>query len=141
MFISYGTVRQAFAGSVGSVANKETSIQNAALLAVGAEPGVMVWRNQTGVFRAMDDPARIIKVGNPGAPDVLGVVAVTITPAMVGQIVGVAIGPEFKTVRGRQSDKQKAWAAAFEKRGGRYRLIRSPDEMREFIEAVKRGEA
>lgn len=119
---------------------QETSIQNAALLEVGTDPDVMVWRNQTGVFRAMDDPDRVIKVGNPGAPDILGVVAVTITPDMVGKTIGVAIAPEMKTGRGKQAENQGKWQRAFERRGGVYRLVRSPGELRDMVEAVKNGD-
>lgn len=122
------------------MANQETNIQNSAFLTVGTDPAVMVWRNQTGVFRAMDDPARVIKVGNKGAPDALGVVAVTITPDMVGKTIGVAIAPEFKTSRGRASADQINWGKAFTRRGGQWRLIRSAEEMRAFIEGVKRGQ-
>lgn len=118
---------------------QETNDQNAALLAVGTDPEVMVWRNQTGVFRSMDDPDRLIKVGNPGAPDALGVVAVTITPDMVGKTIGVAIAPEFKTAKGKASAPQRNWGAAFIRRGGLWRLIRSPDEMKAFVEDVKNG--
>lgn len=119
--------------------NQETNEQNAALIAVGTDPHVMVWRNQTGVFRAMDDPDRIIKVGNKGAPDALGVVMVTVTPDMVGKTIGVAIAPEFKTAKGKASVDQKNWGAAFIRRGGLWRLIRSPDEMRAFVDDVKCG--
>lgn len=117
---------------------RETNIQNSALLEVGRDAGVMVWRNQTGVFRTMDGE-RVVKVGNAGAPDALGVVAVTITPDMVGKTIGVAIAPEFKTPKGKQEGEQKDWQAAFVRRGGVYRLIRSPGEMRDFVEDVKHG--
>ena len=120
----------------GGMSEKNT--QNAALLLVGARHDVMIWRNQTGKFLSMDGQ-RVVKVGNPGAPDALGVVQVTITPDMVGKTIGVAIAPEFKTQTGRQSDRQKDWQAAFEKRGGIYRLIRSPGELVQLVEDVKHG--
>ena len=120
------------------MANKETNEQNQALLAVGLNPDVMVWRNQTGLFKTMDG-IRTVRVGNAGAPDALGVVAVTITTDMVGKTIGVAIAPEFKTRKGRQQQEQKDWQAAFEKRGGIYRLIRSPGELVQLVEDVKHG--
>lgn len=85
----------------------------------------------------MDDPARIIKVGNPGEADTLGVVAVTITPEMVGQTIGVAVASEFKTAKGRQSDQQKAFQAAWERRGGVYVLARSSEDIHEAIEKIR----
>lgn len=121
------------------MANKETNLQNSILLDIGARQDVFVWRNQTGVFRSFDNPDRIIKVGNPGAPDILGVVMTTITPDMVGMQVGIAIGPEIKTGTGRQSDQQKKWEAAFTARAGVYRIIRSTAEMVKLISDVKAG--
>ena len=117
----------------------EKRIQNEALLSVGTRLDVMVWRNIVGKYRLMSAPESVIQIGNPGAPDALGVVQVTITPDMVGKTIGVAIAPEFKTQTGRQSDRQKDWQAAFEKRGGIYRLIRSPGELVQLVEDVKHG--
>ena len=116
----------------------EKNTQNAALLLVGARHDVMIWRNQTGKFLSMDGQ-RVVKVGNPGAADAIGVVAVTITPDMVGKTIGVAIAPEFKARRGKQADEQKDWQAAFERRGGVYRLIRQPEELVTMVEDVKHG--
>jgi hypothetical protein len=118
---------------------KEKNIQNLALIAVGARSDCMVWRNHVGCYRSMDDPTRIVRVGTPGAPDALAVVSMVITPDMVGKTIGVAVGPEFKNFKGRQSEQQKNWQAAFEKRGGIYKLIRSETEMVTFINDVTLG--
>lgn len=122
------------------MANLEVSkVQNPSLLAVGARPDVLINRTQAGVFRAMDDPRRVVKVGTPGMPDSMLVVAVTITADMVGKTVGIACAAEFKTDTGRQSKPQKSWQAAFEKRGGQYAIIRSAAEMVAFVNKVKAG--
>lgn len=113
--------------------------QNPALLAAGQRPDVLVWRQQVGVFRAYDDPSRIVKVGVPGMSDSGMIVAVTITPEMVGKTIGVAVQPEFKTSNGRQREAQRNWQTAVEKRGGVYRLIRSPAEMLALIRDVQNG--
>lgn len=113
--------------------NAETNIQNGILLAVGSRPDCMAWRNQVGGFRAMDDPQRIIRVGVPGSPDILSVVAVTITPDMVGKTVGVAVGIEAKTASGKQREDQAKWQQAFEHRGGIYLLSRSPEQAVEDV--------
>jgi hypothetical protein len=105
----------------------EKNIQNECLLAVGQMADVMIWRNHTGKYRHISDPKTIIIVGTNGAPDALGVVA------------GRAIGVEFKTHTGRQSDAQKAWQAAFTVRGGRYALVRSVADMLAFIDEVRRS--
>lgn len=120
--------------------NRETrEAQNPALLAVGARPDVLVWRQQSGVFRSYDDPRRIVRVGQPGMADAGMIVAVTITPEMVGKTVGVAVQPEFKTPRGRQSEAQKNWQAAVETRGGVYAIVRSAEEMNELVAQIQRG--
>ena len=101
----------------------EAVIQNKWILANGARRDLMVWRNITGVFKMVRGDG-IIKVGTPGAPDALGVEAVTITADMVGQTIGRAIAVEFKTATGRQSPEQARWQSAFEARGGLYRIVR-----------------
>lgn len=114
--------------------------QNPALLEVGARPDVLVWRQQVGVFRAMDNPQRIVHVGVPGMADAGMIVAVTISPEMVGKTVGIAVQPEFKTRTGRQRVAQENWQRAVEQRGGVYQLVRSADEMAALVARVQRGE-
>lgn len=109
------------------------------MLAVGARPDVLVWRQQSGMFRSFDDPSKVVRVGQPGLADSLAVVAVQITPEMVGRTIGVAVASEFKTSTGRQSDVQRNWQRAFEQRGGIYRLIRSADDMLALVEDVQHG--
>ena len=121
--------------------NRETrTVQNPALVAVGARPDVLVWRQQSGLFRAYEDPDRLVRVGQPGMSDALAVVAVKITSDMVGKTIGVAVAPEFKAGRGQQSQPQRDWQAAFEKRGGVYAVIRSAAEMVGLVDRVQRGE-
>lgn len=112
----------------------EKNIQNRALLAFGCRPDVLLFRHHVGRFRSLDDPTRIIKVGNPGEADTLGVYALTITPEMVGMTIGAALAVEFKTAKGRQSDPQKLWQAAWEKRGGLYVLARSTEDIDDAIQ-------
>ena len=120
--------------------NRETrEAQNPALLEVGARSDVLVWRQQVGVFRSYDDPSRVVRVGLPGMSDAGMIVAVTITPDMVGKTIGVAVQPEFKTSKGKQREKQERWQKAVEQRGGIYRLIHSAAEMLRLVEDVKHG--
>lgn len=115
----------------------EKNIQNASLLAIGSDPDVLAMRLQSGIFRSMDDPSRIVKVGTPGVSDSIAVVRVKITQEMVGKDIAIIAAAEFKTAKGKQREAQIKWQEAFEKRGGKYRLIRSPDEMKDFIDEVK----
>jgi hypothetical protein len=118
---------------------KEKNIQNASLLAIGSDPDVLAMRLQSGVFRSMDDPSRIVKVGTPGVSDSIAIIRIVITPDMVGKSIAVCAAAEFKTLKGKQREAQVKWQAAFEKRGGKYRLIRSVEEMNGFINAIKQN--
>lgn len=122
------------------MSNPETVIQNRCLLEIGCDPGVMAWRQQVGAYRMLNRDV-VVKVGDKGASDALLVVAVKITPEMVGQTIGAAVGAEFKTATGRQSPDQKLWQENLERRGGIYRLVRSPEEMRQLVDDVKSGVA
>ena len=120
--------------------NRETrTAANPALLAVGQRRDVMAWKQPTGVFRAYDNPQQIIKVGTPGQSDAMMVVAVTITPDMVGKTIGVAVAPEFKTATGRQRENQVNWQHAFELRGGIYQIVRNAEDMLHLVERVQAG--
>ncbi len=118
--------------------NKETrTVQNPAMLAAGGRRDVLVWRQQSGLFYTHD--GNPVRVGLPGMADAGMIVAVTVTPEMVGKTIGVAVQPEFKTRGGRQSEPQQNWQAAVEKRGGVYRLVRSAAEMDQLIADVQNG--
>lgn len=116
------------------------AVQNPALLAASAVPGVLAFRQQSGVFRAMDDPARVVRVGLPGMADAGLIVAVEITPAMVGRVIGASLQMEFKTATGRQSADQRSWAEAVRRAGGVYELVRSADQVPEIISRIRRGQ-
>lgn len=115
------------------------TVQNPALLAASALPGVLVFRQMSGVFRSMSDPDRVVRVGLPGMADAGAIVRVLITPDMVGKTVGVALQTEFKTATGRQADDQRTWAEAVRRAGGIYELVRSADQMTELVERVRSG--
>lgn len=103
--------------------NQETNIMNKYLLHFSGA-GAMVWRNNTGKFRSLTDPQRIVTVGQVGSADIIGVQPVTITADMVGKVIGQAIAIEVKTPTGKQSQEQKNWQQAFEQHGGIYILGR-----------------
>jgi hypothetical protein len=120
--------------------NAETrTVQNPALLVAGARPDVLAWRQQSGLFRQFEAPHTPVRVGLPGMADAGMIVAVTITPDMVGKTIGVAVQPEFKAGRGQQSASQAGWQRAVEARGGVYRLVRSDADMLALIADVQAG--
>ena len=122
------------------MANAETNLKNEILLALGCLPDVYIQNQPTGRFRGYDNPDRVVKIGTPGQADLAAVVAVTITPDMVGQTVGLAWYPEVKTAKGTQRETQELWQLAVEKRGARYDLVRSPAQALEILAAIRRGE-
>lgn len=120
--------------------NRETrTVQLPAMLAVGQRDDVLIWRQQSGLFRQFEAPHTPVRVGLPGMADAGMIVAVTITADMVGKTIGVAVQAEFKTNRGRQSDAQVNWQSAVEQRGGIYRVVRSPEELTQLVEDVQNG--
>lgn len=121
--------------------NPETRIQNASIKRVGTRRDVLIWRQHVGKYRHVKQPDLVISIGSPGMADSMAVVAVTITPDMIGKTIGVAVAAEFKTPRGRQAEEQAKWQRAFEARGGVYRLVRSEDEMEQLVEDVRSGRA
>lgn len=119
------------------MANPETDLKNEILLELGQRPDVYIQNTPCGVFRALDSERRV-RIGNPGQSDLYAVVAVTITPDMVGQTVGVAWFPEVKTARGSQQDNQKLFAHAVTRRGAEYSLIRSVEQALEALRKIQR---
>ena len=119
--------------------NAETNIQNRIMLELSAA-GWMVWRNNTGSFRAMNDPNRIIRVGQVGSPDILAVRPTIITADMVGQTIGVCVGIEVKTATGRATQEQRQWLAVVRLHGGFAAVVRSVDEARAAIARARMGE-
>jgi len=119
------------------MAQKEetTKVQNPCFLAASDYP-VIMWRQQAGLYRAYDDPRRVVRVGLAGMADSAMIVPVLITQEMVGKTLGVAVQVEFKTETGRQSEPQKNWQSAVIKAGGRYELIRSVDQFRTLVESL-----
>ncbi len=119
--------------------SERNSVQNPSLLLAGQRSDTLIWRQQSGVFRSYDTPDRIVRVGTPGMADAGAIVAVTITPDMVGQTIGVAVQVEFKTPTGRQSNDQKRWQLATEKRSGIYCLVKSTNDMENLLNDISTG--
>lgn len=115
---------------IGRVANHSaahSNLLNSILLALGRHSDVLIWKTQNGTFRAMDNPSRIVKTGNPGSSDIFAVVAPS------GRFVSI----EVKTGSGVQSDAQKCWQASVERRGGIYGVVRSIEDALKLIEKAK----
>lgn len=64
----------------------------------------------------------------PGFSDLFGLVAVEITPDMVGQRVAIFTAIEVKSARGRATEKQRNFLRAVNDNGGRAGVARSADD-------------
>jgi hypothetical protein len=99
--------------------SSEAVIQQNIRLALGQRDDIFMFRINVGVFRPMrGEQARAIRSAPDGTPDLLGVKA-----------HGQAFGIEVKASKGRQSQAQKNWQRAWEKRGGIYILARSVEDV------------
>jgi hypothetical protein len=104
----------------------ETQIQDIVLDTMIADPLCCLWRNNIGLSTHWPDGSRRISpikygVGNPGGADLLGLRA------------GVPLAVETKTVRGRLSPEQRAFARAWTDRVGVYAVVRSEDDTRALL--------
>lgn len=81
--------------------------------------GFLVWKNNIGVVKT---ETRYQTYGLKGSPDIIGC-----TPS------GVFFGCEVKTGKAVQNKHQKAFQKAVEKRNGIYIVVRSIEQLKEFI--------
>lgn len=119
----------------------ESKLLAAIRLAVGARPDFMLSRVNAGVYCAPDNSQVRIRTAPNGFPDIIGTQLrrVKITRKMestfgryedeIWRYYGQAIAIETKAPRGKQSEAQAAWQAAFEAVGGVYVLPRSVEEV------------
>lgn len=112
----------------------EAQILREVLLAVSALPGVLVWRQNSGLFYAPDGRGgfRRVRAAMPGAADLTGLLP-----------DGRRLEIEVKTDRGRLRSEQVRFAAAVLSHGGVYILARSVrDAVRGVLaETARRGVA
>jgi hypothetical protein len=101
----------------------EKNIQSEIMLTLSSM-GALVWRNQVGTFRALNNDG-IVKIGQTGQADLMAVYN------------SKFIGIEVKTLKGKQADDQKLWQYALEKRGGIYRVCRSVQDAVDLINSLK----
>jgi len=105
-----------------------SKLKNEILLALGRRPDVLVWNNPTGMFTPYDRPlSPPVRCGIPGQADILAVVGPR------GRLVGI----ECKTGSGTQSEAQKSWQNALERRGGVYGVVRSVEDAINLVQSAK----
>jgi hypothetical protein len=110
----------------------EQSVQQAIRLALGTHPGIKVFRNNVGAFKAPD--GRVIRYGLiTGSGDLIGWRTVTITPDMVGTRIAQFVSVEVKTPKGVVRPEQAVWADNVRKAGGIAVIARSVDDVNFLI--------
>lgn len=125
---------------------REMVIKAEVLREIGARPGIMVMKLQSGVFNSLDGKHRV-KVGVNGCPDTFVfqqrqyTVVDTVNPGGFQPhekrwelVAPFPIAAEFKSALGRQRPEQKAWQAAWEAIGGTYVLVRGLPDILEVLE-------
>jgi hypothetical protein len=115
------------------MANDETIIQQRIRLALGREPSLRLFRNNTG---SLPDPRtkRPVQFGLcKGSADLIGWKQLTITPDMVGQKVAVFASIEVKTPTGRLTPEQQTWLNAVQAAGGVAGIARSVEDAQRIL--------
>jgi len=104
----------------------ETAIVKGILAALGRDPRIRIWRNNTGAFR--DATGRLVRFGLPGSADITGIM----------RRGGRRLEIEVKTATGRQTEQQAAFQNMITLYGGVYILARSVDEAMDGVEGALR---
>jgi hypothetical protein len=119
---------------------RESIVQRTVMLAASAA-GWTTWRNNTGQAWAGDSsrlPGGSILIRNPrplhaglckGSSDLIGLRPVTVTAAMVGQILAQFVALEVKGPRGRITQEQKRFLEFIRTKGGLAILARSAEDI------------
>lgn len=110
----------------------EASVLAKVLDALARVPGVVVWRNASGLARM---GKRVIRygVGGNGAADVLGIVT---TDEGLGRFLAIEVK---RPNGGRVEPHQTAWLDEINRRGGYAVVVRSIEEALFAAQAAKRG--
>lgn len=104
----------------------ETDSTKLIRLKYSQDPNVVLWRNNVGVL--IDKTGRPVRYGLANeskamnnrykSADLIGIRRVTITPDMVGSVVGVFMSVEVKTLTGSVKPAQQSWADLIASYGG-----------------------
>ena len=128
---------------------KETPVQQRVRLEAGYSD-IMLWRNNVGVLPDRDGRPVRFGLANESAKqnaefkssDLIGIYPMLITPAMVGQRVGVFIAPETKhtdwhmTPSDAHAKAQLAFHDVVRQYGGRAGFVRSAEEFHMMLAGV-----
>lgn len=117
----------------------ESEIQAHIRLALGRIPGLVLWRNSTGVA---ERNGRVQHFGLcKGSSDLIGIYATVILPEHVGMTIGRFVAGEVKTARGVTSDEQRMFLDLVAARGGLAGVWRSVEDALKTIGIPTKPEA
>ncbi len=111
----------------------EKHVQARVLVALGAQPDFVVWRNNTGALHALGAAGRVrpMRFGLAvGSADLVGV----LRPS--GRFVAI----EVKTSTGRLRPAQAQWSRLVQSMGGFYAVVRSADDAIAALARARAGE-
>lgn len=106
----------------------EAELQSEIWRAVGALPGVRLFRNAMGVATFAGGQRVKFGLANPGGSDLIGLRSVVVTRDMVGQTLAVFTAMEVKTPEGRVEPEQRNFVEFVQRFGGIAGVVRSPED-------------
>ena len=118
--------------------------------ALGLEPDLVLWRNNTGVFD--DGRGGKVRTGlGTGSADLVGILTVTVPEIHFGTVHEYSLGRFFALEvkrnhyhhcrRGRTSEEQDRWLALVRTMGGFASVVRSVQEAKASLARARRGES
>ena len=130
-------------------ARPEALLERHILRAIGAEPDVLVCKNEVGAgYTGAVLPALLAALPS----ELHGAVRQALarhritwglgvgSPDLVASADGRWLGLELKSPDGRVSPEQRDWHLAAERRGALVRVVRSVDEARAAVDEARRGQ-
>ena len=117
----------------------ETGLSAAIQDALALEPGLLLFRNSTGLFRAHGHRVRA-GLGN-GSADLIGLLTVGVRPNSSSPAApwGRFMALEVKRPGEKPEPHQDAWLASVRERGGFAAVVRSVDEARAAVTRARSG--
>lgn len=100
----------------------------------GIQRFVRLFRNNVGLFRALDSERKIRCGLIVGSGDLIGWSTIEITPEMVGKRVAVFTSIEVKKFKGKNQQEQLNWRNQVIEQGGIAGTAVTPEEARQIIE-------
>ena len=115
----------------------EKEVQRQIEAEIGAEPDFLLMKNSVGVAKYFDDNGKQFVVpygvGGPGAPDLIGILRLTVA----GVEAGICVCLEVKADEGELEPDQKKCHAAFRRFGAIVETVRSAAEARAALERAR----